>query len=394
MQADIAQDLPLSAAEKQDQPAVKTVAEEAGSRFATPEIAIVAPTFNERDNVIALKNLLADALKDRAWELIFVDDDSTDGTYEILAAESRRDPRVRVIRRIGRRGLATAVVEGISSTTAPLVAVIDADMQHDERVIPDMIATMKRENVDLVIGSRYTEGGGVGEWNKARRSISKIATDISRLVVKTKMTDPMSGFFLIRREAFDTAVRNLSGQGYKILLDIVASAKPPLKVAEVPYTFRNRTHGDSKLDSAVTWEYLMLIADKLVGPFVPVRFVMFIAVGGIGVILHMAVLSALFEMGNVGFALAQGIAAVSAMTLNFFVNNFLTYRDKRKKGWGMLTGLLSFYAVCSIGAVANVGIAGYLFSENYAWWLSGIAGILVGAVWNYAASSLYTWRSK
>lgn len=394
MQADIAQDSPLSAAEKQDQPATGTVAVATGSSFVSPEIAIVAPTFNERDNVIALKNLLAETLKGRAWELIFVDDDSTDGTYDILAAESRRDPRVRVIRRIGRRGLSTAVVEGISSTTAPLVAVIDADMQHDERVIPDMIATMKRDNVDLVIGSRYTEGGGVGEWNKARQSISKIATDISRLVVKTKMTDPMSGFFLIRREAFDRAVRNLSGQGYKILLDIVASAKPPLKVAEVPYTFRNRTHGDSKLDSAVTWEYLMLIADKLIGPFVPVRFVMFIAVGGIGVVLHMAVLSALFQMSNVGFAVAQGIAALAAMTLNFFVNNFLTYRDKRKKGWGMLTGLLSFYAVCSIGAVANVGIAGYLFAENYAWWLSGIAGILVGAVWNYAASSLYTWRSK
>jgi dolichol-phosphate mannosyltransferase len=273
-----------------------------------------------------------------------------------------------------------------------MVAVIDADMQHDERVIPSMIATMEREGVDLVIGSRYADGGGVGDWEQKRQSISRIATRISGLVVKAKLTDPMSGFFLVRRKAFDAVAPKLSGQGYKILLDIIASAKPPLKIAEIPYTFRTRKSGDSKLDTAATWQYLMLIADKLIGPYVPVRFVMFIAVGGIGVLLHMSVLSALFAAGNVNFALAQGIAAVSAMTLNFFINNFLTYRDKRKKGWGMLTGLLSFYAVCSIGALANVGIAGYLFSENYAWWLSGIAGILVGAVWNYAASSRYTWK--
>ncbi len=361
-------------------------------RSIPPEIAIVAPTFNERDNVIALKNLLAETLKGKAWELIFVDDDSTDGTYDVLVTESRRDPRVRIIRRIGRRGLATAVVEGILSTTAPMVAVIDADMQHDERVIPDMIARMKQDNADLVVGSRYSNGGGVGAWDSKRQTISRIATEISRLVVKADLTDPMSGFFLIRRQAFDTAVRNLSGQGYKILLDIVASAKPPLKIAEVPYTFRNRTHGDSKLDSAVTWEYLMLIADKLIGRFVPVRFVMFMAVGGVGVVVHMAVLTTMFQVAQQGFAVSQAMAAVVAMTFNFFVNNFLTYRDKRRKGWGMLTGLLSFYAVCSIGAVANVGIAGYLFSEQYAWWLSGIAGILVGAVWNYAASSLYTWK--
>lgn len=361
-------------------------------RLVSPEIAIVAPTFNERDNVIALKNLIADALKGRSWELIFVDDDSTDGTFDVVAAESRRDPRVRIIRRVGRRGLATAVVEGILSTTAPMVAVIDADMQHDERVIPDMIARMKQDNVDLVIGSRHVNGGGVGDWDSKRQTISRIATNIARLVVKTELTDPMSGFFLIRRNAFDNAVRNLSGQGYKILLDIVASAKPPLKIAEVPYTFRNRKHGDSKLDSAVTWEYLMLVADKLIGRFIPIRFLMFMAVGGAGVVVHMSVLAAMFELGHQGFAVSQGVAAAVAMTFNFFVNNFLTYRDKRRKGWGMLTGLLSFYAVCSIGAVANVGIAGYLFSENYAWWLSGIAGILVGAVWNYAASSLYTWK--
>ncbi len=357
------------------------------------EIAIVVPTFNERDNVLKLKELLTETLKGRTWELVFVDDDSRDGTYDVLAAEAQRDPRVRVIRRIGRRGLATAVIEGILSTTAPMVAVMDADLQHDERVLPDMIARLQ-SGAELVVGSRYTEGGGLGDWNAQRRFISQFATRISRLVVKADLTDPMSGFFLIRREAFERSVRRLSGQGYKILLDIVASAKPPLKVAETPYTFRNRQHGESKLDSAVTWEYLMLVADKLVGHIIPVRFLMFMAVGGAGVLVHMSILTALYQFSQVAFMPAQTVATVAAMTFNFFVNNMLTYRDKRRKGFaGLAIGLLSFYAVCSVGAVANVGIAAYLHDgASYSWWLSAVAGILVGAVWNYAVSSIFTWR--
>jgi dolichol-phosphate mannosyltransferase len=357
------------------------------------EIAIVVPTFNERDNVLKLKELLAETLKGRTWELVFVDDDSKDGTYDVLAAEAQRDPRVRVIRRIGRRGLATAVIEGILSTTAPMIAVMDADLQHDERVLPDMIAKIQ-SGAELVVGSRYTEGGGMGDLSDKRRFISQLATNVSRLVVKADLTDPMSGFFLIRRDAFERAVRRLSGQGYKILLDIVASARPPLKVAETPYTFRNRQHGESKLDSAVTWEYLMLVADKMVGHIIPVRFLMFMAVGGAGVVVHMAILTALYQLSQVAFLPAQTVATVAAMTFNFFVNNMLTYRDKRRKGlMGLTVGLLSFYAVCSVGAVANVGIAAYLHDgASYSWWLSAVAGILVGAVWNYAVSSIFTWR--
>jgi dolichol-phosphate mannosyltransferase len=365
----------------------------APSQARAAEIAIVIPTFNERDNVIELKNRIAALLSGRAWEMVFVDDDSKDGTYDVLRAEAQRDPRLRVIQRIGRRGLSTAVVEGILSTSAPLVAVMDADLQHDERILPDMITKLTATQADLVVGSRYTEGGGVGEWNESRQTVSRVATKLSHLVIKTELSDPMSGFFLIRREAFDRAVRSLSTQGYKILLDIVASAKPPLKVAEVPYTFRTRQHGESKLDSAVTWEYIMLLVDKLIGHIIPVRFFMFMCVGGVGVLVHMVTLFTAFQLLSVSFLYAQAAAAIVAMTFNFFVNNFLTYRDKRLKGvWGLLRGLTTFYAVCSLGAVANVGIAEVMFQRGDAWWLSAVAGILVGAVWNYAASSIFTWR--
>ncbi|HVY02369.1 MAG TPA: glycosyltransferase family 2 protein [Caulobacterales bacterium] len=357
------------------------------------EIAVVVPTFNERDNVLELKNRLAGVLQGRAWELVFVDDDSKDGTYDVLRAEALRDPRVRVLERIGRRGLSTAVVEGILSTTAPLVAVMDADLQHDEQILPAMIAKLEAEKADLVVASRYADGGGLGEWQQSRQAISRFATKLSRLVVKADLSDPMSGFFLIRRAAFDRAVRGLSAQGYKILLDIVASAKPPLKVAEAPYTFRARQHGESKLDSAVTLEYLMLLADKLVGHLIPLRFMMFAFVGGLGVLVHMATLFSAYRGLHLDFPAAQITATFLAMTFNFFVNNMLTYRDKRLKGfWEQARGLLSFYVVCSFGAVANVGIAEVMFAKGDSWWLAGVAGTLVGAVWNYAASSIFTWR--
>ena len=366
------------------------------------DITVVVPTFNERENVGELVSRLDQVLAGRAWEVVFVDDDSTDGTLEALRKLAQQDTRVRLIHRIGRRGLSSAVVEGIQSSASPIVAVMDADLQHDETILPNMLAELKSGETDLVVGSRYVDGGGLGDWNKDRAQMSSFATAVSRLVVSQSLTDPMSGFFMFRRQAFDGAVRRLSSQGYKILLDILASSKTPVRVKELPYTFRSRAHGESKLDSAVVWEYLMLLLDKLVGHIVPIRFVMFMIVGGAGVVVHMAILTAVYRLGPMitslapqsAFIAGQTIAAIVAMTFNFFVNNVLTYRDKRLKGMKMLFGLLSFYLVCSVGTVANVGIANALFGQNYAWWLSAIGGILVGAVWNYGASSVFTWRKS
>lgn len=357
-----------------------------------PDVTIVAPTFNERDNVLELAARLGRVLDGESWEIVFVDDDSKDGTIDVLRAAAQSDPRIRVLQRIGRRGLSTAVVEGILSSSAPFIVVMDADLQHDESVLPDMLRRLRSGEADLVVGTRYADGGSTGAWSQGRVKISRLGAMASRLVTKTHLSDPMSGFFAIRRETFDGAVRNLSTQGFKILLDIVASSTTPIRVAEAPYTFRNREHGESKLDTAVAWEYLTLLLDKTIGRYVPVRFVMFVAVGALGVAVHMAVLAAATQAMAMSFLVGQSAATVAAMTFNFFVNNLLTYRDRRLKGWGLLSGLLSFYAVCSIGAVANVGIADFMFAQDYSWWLSGIAGILVGAVWNYAASSVFTWR--
>jgi dolichol-phosphate mannosyltransferase len=358
-----------------------------------PLLAIVVPTFNEHDNVRELVQRLDRCLAGVDWEIVFVDDDSADGTLKVLRDLCRADARVRHLQRIGRRGLASAVVEGILSTSAPYVAVMDADLQHDESKLAEMLRRLGSPDCDIVVGSRYTGTGGTGDWSKARRLISDVATRLTRVVLRTRVSDPMSGFFMLKRDAFDTAVRGLSSTGYKILLDILVSAPRPLAVVEVPYVFRSRQYGESKLDAAVTLEFLMLLLDKTVGRFVPGRFVMFALVGGFGVFVHMLVLAALSQGLALGFMESQLAATVAAMTFNFFANNVLTYRDKRLKGlWQVTRGLLTFYAVCGIGALSNVGIATVLFREAYAWWLAGLAGILVGAVWNYAASSMVTWR--
>lgn len=372
-------------------------AEAAGA--AVVELSVIVPSFNERDNIAPLIAKLAECLGGIAWEVIYVDDDSADGTAAAVKAIARRDPRVRCIHRIGRRGLSTAVIEGIQASSAPYVAVIDADLQHDETVLPKMLEALKTGEFDIVVGSRYVAGGDVGDWDRNRVAISGLATTLSRLVVSAKLTDPMSGFFMVTRAAFDRAVRQLSGQGFNILLDLFASSPTPYRFKELPYTFRSRIHGESKLDTLVAWEYLMLLCDKLFGRFVPVRFVLFGAVGASGVVVFLVALRiAISVAGHVfaspqdAFEAAQAAATIVAMTSNFALNNLLTYRDKRLRGKRFFSGLASFYAVCAIGAVANVGIAAAAFRENYSWWLAGLAGTAVGVVWNYAVSSIFTWR--
>ncbi|MET0217429.1 MAG: glycosyltransferase family 2 protein [Burkholderiales bacterium] len=358
------------------------------------ELSIVAPTFNEKDNVPELTARLERALEGHPWEVMFVDDDSPDGTADIVRELAQSKLNVRCLHRIGRRGLSRAVVEGILATSAPYIAVIDADLQHDETLLPKMLARLRQGDIDIVVGSRYCAGGSVGELHSSRVAMSHFATRLARLVVSADLTDPMSGFFMIRRDAFLRAVRNLSGEGYKILLDLFASSPTPLRFAELPFTFQERTAGESKLDSAVMWEYVLLIVDKRLGHILPARFIMFSLVGLSGVGVHIGSLWAAHKLGGVDFGVSQTIATFIAMTTNYWLNNILTYRDRRRRGLKFFTGLLSFYVVCSMGVIANVGVANFVFHQDYRWWLAGIAGAIVGTVWNYAASAIFTWGRR
>ncbi len=358
--------------------------------MAAIELTVVVPSFNEIDNVEPLVERLRTALEGIVWEVIYVDDNSSDGTAAKVRELSQTDPRVRCIQRIGRRGLSTAVIEGMLASSAPYLAVIDADLQHDEKLLPRMLATLKSDGLDIVIGSRYIVGGAIGEWDKRRAVMSGMATRLARMVVSAEIADPLSGFFMLHRYAFEYTARRLSGNGFKILLDLFASAPTPYRFAELPYVFGERIHGESKLDCLVIWEYLMLLLEKRIGRWVPVRFALFAAIGGSGVIVHLAALR--LALVYLIFPLAQAFGTVCAMTTNFLLNNMLTYRDQRLHGRELVTGLVSFYAICGIGAVANVGIASTFFGQHYSWWISGLAGSAIGVVWNYAVSSVFTWR--
>jgi dolichol-phosphate mannosyltransferase len=356
-----------------------------------PELSIVVPVLNERDNVVPFVQEVAQVLGNIDWEIIFVDDDSADGTAAWVRELATDYGRIRCIQRIGRRGLSTACIEGMLGSTAPYLAVMDGDLQHDPQILPTMLDLLKHSNTELAVGSRYVEGGGLGNWDSLRETISKFATSLGRVVVPSSLKDPMSGFFMLRRSLLDRVVRNLSGVGFKILLDIFASSPVPVAFKEVPYTFRVRQAGESKLDSLVMWEYLMLLADKLIGRWVPVRFLSFIFIGGLGLFVHLAVVSLAFNLAHLDFTQSQALATGIAMVFNYSLNNVLTYRDSRRRGFHWFTGLLSFTAACSIGAIANVGIAHWVFERKSEWVLAAIAGVLTGAVWNYAVTSVYTW---
>jgi dolichol-phosphate mannosyltransferase len=358
-------------------------------------LAIVVPVFRERDNVAPLVAKLDAALAGIAWEAVFVDDDSPDGTTAAVREIAARDPRIRCIRRVGRRGLASASIEGMLSVSAPSVAVMDGDLQHDEAILPAMLRAVE-QGADIAIGSRHVEGGAAaGGFSAARGALSDTGTRIAQKLLPVQVADPMSGFFLLRRNLVEEIAPGLTGRGFKILLDILLTAPRGLKVAEVPFTFRAREHGDSKLDTKVLLEFGGLLIDKATGGIVPLRFVAFAAVGAIGVLVHMLALALLVGMLDVRFDLAQWTATFIAMTANFVLNNRITYRDAKLRGPALWRGLLLFYVVCGLGAAANVGVAALLVRDGIvAWGLAGAAGALLTVVWNYAVSSTLVWRTR
>ncbi|MFH1345756.1 MAG: glycosyltransferase family 2 protein [Pseudomonadota bacterium] len=359
-----------------------------------PQLSVIVPTFNERDNVTTLYRRLEATFAGIAWEVVFVDDNSPDGTWDVVRGLARMDTRVRCIRRIGRRGLSGACIEGILAASAPFAAVIDADLQHDETQLPKMLALLQGGEFDLVVGSRYIEGGSADSFDRQRAGASHLATEVAKRVLRVKIADPMSGFFMIRRDRFEQLAPQLSTQGFKILLDIVATARGELRVKEIPFTFGTRMHGESKLDSMVALDFLGLVLAKLTHDVVSLRFLLFAMVGTTGLVVHLATLFVAHEVLSVPFAEAQAAGALVAMTSNFILNNFLTYRDQRLKGFAILRGLLLFYQVCGVGLVANVGVAFSVYDQEWNWWVAGAAGAMMGVVWNYAMSGLFVWRKR
>ena len=366
----------------------------AAAAVAKPlELAVVLPTLNERANVAPMVERLEQALGPSGWEAVFVDDNSRDGTADLIREIAKTDPRIRVIQRIGRRGLASAAIEGMCATAAPFVAVMDADHQHDPQLLLDMLEAVRSGEYDLAYASRFAAGGSAeGLSSKGREKGSRIANSLARKLTGTQLSDAMSGFFLLRTDQLRSQADRLSGIGFKIMLDILATAHPPLRVKELPLKFAERASGESKLDHGVVLDFLAGLYERWLGRFVPTRFALFGTVGALGVIVHMAVLTPLYKLLGVPFTLAQTTAAIVAMTFNFWLNNLLTYRDQKLTGLrAFCFGWAKFCMTCAIGAFANVAVAAMLNDNGVHWYAAAIIGVTVASVWNYALSSKFVW---
>jgi dolichol-phosphate mannosyltransferase len=358
------------------------------------DLGLVLPTYNECDNIPLVVAQLTEVLEGLAWEAIFVDDDSPDGTADVVAAIARRDRRIRLIHRIGRRGLSSACIEGMMSTTAPVIAVMDADLQHDAGILRRMLERLRQDSLDVVVGTRNSDGGSMGEFGPGRVMLSRIGEKISQSVCRVKLTDPMSGFFLLRRSFLLEVVHDLQGGGFKILVDLLASSQVPVRYGEVGYRFGTRCHGESKLDVVVGIEYLFLILNKRLGGVVPLHLALYALVGGIGLATHLLVFLLFSHVFAVSFVVAQIAATFVAMIENFTLNNLITFRSRRLRGAPMWSGLMRFVLACSFGAVANVVFARALWQGGVEWYVAGFAGIVLGSVWNLSVSSLITWGMR
>ena len=358
------------------------------------ELAVILPTYNERGNIPLVIARLEKALEGIAWEAIFVDDDSPDGSADLLHEHARHDTRIRLIHRIGRRGLASACSEGMMATSAANIAVMDADLQHDEAALPRMLARLRGESLDVVVGTRNASGGSMGQFGRARVLLSRLGEKISHSVCRCRLTDPMSGFFIVRRSFLLEVVRDLQTGGFKILVDMLASSRRPVRFGEVGYTFGQRRHGESKLNVLVGIEYLVLIVNRRLGGMLPVEFALYLLVGSLGLIAHLVCLAVFTREFHLHFVAAQVSATFVAMTENFFLNNALTYRDRRLHGVRMLTGGARFFVACSFGAWANVVVGFALLQAGAEWYLAGLAGIILGSVWNLSISSVVTWHRQ
>ena len=359
-----------------------------------PELTIIIPTFNEHDNIRPLVERLERVLEDINWSALFVDDNSPDQTADVVEDVGRRKPRVTCLLRIGRRGLSSACIEGMETSAAPFLAVMDADLQHDETILPEMLDALKQEGTEIVVASRYCEGGDMSNWSHRRRVASKTATLLANMLLAHGPSDPMSGFFMLRRELFEETGRSLSGRGFKILLDFFLSAGRPLVFREVPFSFRSRHAGESKLNARVTWDLIELLAEKTIGRFIPTRFLFFTGVGAFGILVHLAVLGLANQGLGFRFDVSQLMAILVAMTSNFYMNNVITYRDKPLKGKKILRGLLSFYIACGFGGFINFAVAVFVSETWGPWALAGFVGAVAGAVWNFSTTSIVTWGDQ
>ncbi len=360
-------------------------------------LTIIIPTFNEFENVDKIIEKLKKVLYNRiSYKIIFVDDNSNDGTSDKIKQYQKENSNIELILRIGRRGLAGACIEGIANSKSELIAIMDCDLQHDENKIPEMVDLFNQSSeLDLVVGSRHTKDGiSSTGFSKVRSYGSIIATKITQILLRIKVSDPMSGFFMVRRKSIFPIIQKLQPDGFKILADIIACNRGKWVIKEIGYTFRKRVAGNSKMNFSVLLELIALIVSHLSFRYLSMRFVMFGMVGTSGIIVQVLSTFILITFLDYNFIVSHFLSVMIAMTSNFTLNNIITFKDRSLSGYRYFKGLISFYVVCSAGAFLNIASADFLYKELEIWIISSIIGAFIGAIWNFLSSSIVTWKTR
>ena len=379
-------------------------------RRRAPQLSVITPTFNEAGNIVLLLDALSAALVDVSHEIIVVDDDSPDRTWELAEQYAVSDPSVRVLRRFSDHGLSSAVMAGMAASTGDVIAVIDADLQHDERVLPEMVRRIAAGEADIAVGTRGAEGGSYGNFSPFRRFVSWVAATIARLFLRVSATDPMSGFFAISRSSYRDVASTINPQGFKILLEFVGRNRD-LRVTEVGYEFRTRQHGETKLSPSVIRSYLLAVFELRFGRQVKGQFFLYSLVGASGVLVNLTVFLLLEVAGagsiNVGFSrplrwsLIGGIAA--SVVSNFVLNNYFTFWERRYRRHQLGAGLALFAAVSVLGVIVHVAV--FQFLQNNGWGnatfgvgatrlIHDSLGFVVALISNYFLNVNYIWRRR
>jgi dolichol-phosphate mannosyltransferase len=378
-----------------------------------PVLSVVTPTYDEAENVPLLIERVHAALEGIPHEIIVADDDSPDRTWEVAERIAATDPTVRVMRRFHDHGLSAAVLDGMSVARGDHLAVMDADLQHDESILPRMLETVRGGDVDVCVGSRSTEGGGYGEWGAGRRLVSWVATLIARLLLRVPVSDPMSGYFVVTRRAYEEAAPRINPRGFKILLEFIGRDRE-LRVAEVGYEFRLRTHGETKLNRSVIRSYLLAVAELRLGRQVDPALLLYVLVGLVG----LAVNSAMFALAEaLGFplwdtGLNEALDPISTSFLFsvqisifvlFVLNNEFTFWEQRYRGWKLFPAFAAYEAMSLVGTLAHVGTftylqnLGFLFSvvgDGAARTVHNLLGAVVALVVNWYLNTTYLWRRR
>ncbi|CAN5520968.1 glycosyltransferase family 2 protein [soil metagenome] len=382
-------------------------------RDDVPLVSIVTPTYNEAENLPILVERLHGALGRIPHEIIVADDDSPDRTWEVGERLAATDPSIKVMRRFHDPGLSAAVLDGMSMARGEILVVIDADLQHDTAILTEMVSHVQSGLVDVCVGSRSTVGGGYGDWTSSRRFVSWVATLIARLLLRVPVSDPMSGYFAVSREAYERTAPDINPRCFKILLEFIGRNKK-LRVDEVGYEFANRVHGETKLNRSVIRSYLLGVAELRVGRQINPTFLLYALVGIVGLIVNSVVFTFAEAVGfpEITTGLNEAIDPIATSFLFsvqvsifvlFVLNNEFTFWEQRYRGWAMAPAFAVYELMSLIGTgihvavfttLQNVGFLLGVLGEGASRVVQNLIGAVVALVVNWFLNTTYLWRRR